>query len=227
MKQEQRRAAGYVRVSLREQAEGGHSLAAQRRALKGAAIARGSRLVEVYEDAGATGGNLDRPGLQALLEGAKAGLFSEVIVTSLDRLSRRSRDLHNLAGVLDDLKVGLVSLRESLDSTGPVGKLIFAVVGGVAEFERDLLRERTRNGMAQAKLEGHVAGRAPFGYRRENGILVKVEQEQKALAKARRLRRQGRSLRQVAAAMGWGRTATCWRLGYRCVFRPKPTTDSD
>jgi site-specific DNA recombinase len=212
---EQVNVAAYVRVSLREQAEEGHSLAAQRRAVKDAAEVRGWRLVEVYEDAGATGGNLERPGLQALLEGAKAGHFQAVIITSLDRLSRRSRDLHQLAGQLEDMGVGLVCLRESLDSTGPVGKLIFALVGGVAEFERDLLRERTRNGMEQAKREGRVAGRVPFGWRREGKLLVKHDEEQKALAKAKRLRRQGKSLRQVAALMNWGLTATAYRLGWR------------
>jgi site-specific DNA recombinase len=207
------RAAGYARVSTQEQVQGGHSLDAQQEQIAAYCKARGWQLAQVFVDPGSSGKDLNRPGLQGLLQAVKGHEVDVVIAPSLDRLARRARDLLNLRDEgLSGCGVALVLLREGIDCTTPAGKMTFTVMAGAAELERDLLSERTRNGMAQAKKKGHVAGRVPFGWRREGSVLVKDAGQEKALRRARRLRRQGRTFREIAERMGWSLGATARRL---------------
>jgi site-specific DNA recombinase len=208
------RAAGYARVSTREQAEGGHSLAEQEQAIRAYVKQRGWELAAMHIDAGCSGSNLQRAGLQALLAQVESREVDVAVATKLDRLSRSALDLLRLREVFTD-GPELAFAHDQIDTTCPTGRLTFTILAGAAEHFLDLLRQNTCNGMAQAKAEGHIAGRAPFGWRREGGALVKDSEQQKALARARRLRRQGLSIRAVAATMGWGRTATAYRLGWR------------
>src|SRR4029077_14764365 len=84
--------------------------------------------------------------MKALLPG------DTVVVTKLDRLARSSRDLHNILHELESLSAGFLSLRESwCDTTSPAGKLMLTIFGGIAEFERDLIRFRTDEGIERAK----------------------------------------------------------------------------
>lgn len=103
-------------------------------------------------------GKLDhRPGLDALLDRLRPG--DTVVVWRLDRLGRSLRHLIELVGELEDRQVALVSLNESLDTSTPGGKLIFHLFGALAEFERDLIRERTMAGLAAARARGRHGGR--------------------------------------------------------------------
>lgn len=209
-----RRAAGYIRVSSEEQAQGGHSLAAQRRQVRSYCEARGWGLVEVFVDAGYSGKDLRRPALQALLSRCDAGEVDVMVVTDLDRLSRSRRDIENLLhSYFDEDGVAFCAVNQSFDTTTATGDAFLGMLAVFAQLERRMLSERTKNGIAQAKREGRVPGRAPFGWRREGSVLVKDPEQQKALRRARRLRRQGKSLREVAAAMGWHLSATVRRLG--------------
>ena len=81
------------------------------------------------------------------------------MIWRLDRLARSLRDLIALAERLDAADVGLRSLRESIDTTTPTGRLVFHVFGALAEFERDLIRERTRAGLTAARARGRLGGR--------------------------------------------------------------------
>lgn len=105
----------------------------------------------------ASGSTTERPALDELLRLLRPG--DTVVIWRLDRLGRSLRHLIDLVGDLDQRGVALRSLRESIDTATPGGRLIFHVFGALAEFERDLIRERTSAGLAAARARGRVGGR--------------------------------------------------------------------
>jgi DNA invertase Pin-like site-specific DNA recombinase len=141
---------GYARVSTDAQ-----DLTAQREAL----VKLGVPADRVYADHGLTGTNRDRPGLGQALAAVRSGdLF---VVTKLDRLARSVPDARN---IVDELTAGGVRLSiggSVHDPADPVGRLLLNVLAMVAEFEGDLIRARTREGMAIAKAKGRLRGRSP------------------------------------------------------------------
>ncbi len=158
----------YTRLSTLEQTNGSYdSCDAQEARCRDLARAQGAEVVEVYRDTG-SGGSMDRPGLQAILEGAKAGRFDAVYVFKLDRISRSVADFWQIEGTLREHGVGLVSLTESFDSSTPTGKLMMTIISGFAEYELDTIRYRTRAGMAGRAAAGYWPTRwEPFGYRKD------------------------------------------------------------
>lgn len=136
---------GYIRVSKQEQNE-----ALQRDALKDAGCEKD------FSDK-ITGSKFERKGLEELLAFVRAG--DTVIVWKLDRLGRSLKDLIETLNLLKDRGVDFISLTEKIDTTTPGGKLIFHLMGALAEFERDLIRERTSAGLAAARARGRVGGR--------------------------------------------------------------------
>ena len=136
---------GYARISTDDQ-----NLALQRDALAAAGCEK------VYEDR-TSGARAERPGLALALEVARAG--DTLIVWRLDRLGRSLKDLIALAEALDKRGIGLKSLKEALDTTSSGGRLVFHMFGALAEFERDLIRERTRAGLTAARARGRLGGR--------------------------------------------------------------------
>jgi DNA invertase Pin-like site-specific DNA recombinase len=209
------RAGAYVRVSTEEQVQGGHSLDAQRRQLRAACEGRGWELVEVFIDAGASGASMRRrPGLAALLAAVQAHHIDVAVVTDLDRLSRSPRDLYTMLDTcFAQNGAAFYAVGQGIDSTTPMGAAMIGIASVFAKLERDLLSERTKRGMAEGKRQGHIAGMAPYGWRRQGGFLVEVPEDQAALAQARNLRRSGKTLRAVAEVMGWTLKATWGRLG--------------
>jgi DNA invertase Pin-like site-specific DNA recombinase len=143
---------GYMRVS---KADGSQALDLQRDAL----LAAGVDPSRLYEDT-ASGKRDDRPGLEACLKGLRAG--DTLVAWKLDRLGRDLRHLINLAYELTGRGVGLRILAgegATIDTTTPNGRLMFGVFGALAEFERELIVERTRAGMAAARARGRSGGR--------------------------------------------------------------------
>lgn len=136
---------GYIRVSKQEQNE-----SLQRDALKEAEC-------EKYFSDKMTGSTFERKGLEELLAFVRSG--DTVIVWKLDRLGRSLKDLIETLNLLKSRGVDFISLTESIDTTTPSGKLIFHLMGALAEFERDLIRERTNAGLAAARARGRVGGR--------------------------------------------------------------------
>ncbi len=136
---------GYIRVSKQEQNE-----ALQRDALKEADC-------EKFFNDKITGSKFERKGLEELLVFMRAG--DTVIVWKLDRLGRSLKDLIETLTLLKDRNVDFISLTEKIDTTTPGGKLIFHLMGALAEFERDLIRERTNAGLAAARARGRIGGR--------------------------------------------------------------------
>lgn len=156
---------GYARVSTIEQ-----DPAAQRAQLS----ALGVDEENMYVDHGLTGTNRHRPALREAIAAVRAG--DTLVVTKLDRLARSVRDAHDLADELATKGVRLQLGASVYDPTDPVGKLLFSVLGIVAEFEADLIRARTREGMAVARAKGRLRGKQPKLSRRREAELVKLHE---------------------------------------------------
>lgn len=139
---------GYARVSKQQE----QGTAAQLRALKEAGV-------ECVFTEHASDGRWDRPELHQMLDQLREG--DVVVVWKLDRLSRSLKDLLHLMEKIEAAGAGFRSLTEAIDTTPPAGRMMMQMVGAFAEFERAMIRERTRAGVAQAKLEGRVGGRKP------------------------------------------------------------------
>jgi DNA invertase Pin-like site-specific DNA recombinase len=176
------RAGLYVRVSTTEQAPEN-----QLAALRAFATARGWRATE-YVDHGTSGAKDRRPALDALLAAARARRLDIVACTKLDRLARSTHHLVTLAKELETLGVDLVVLDQVIDTTTPSGRLLFHVLAAIAEFERDLIRDRVIAGIRRAKAQGRRLGR-PRAY-------------QVDVNRARALQGDGLSMRAVARALG-------------------------
>lgn len=142
----------------------------------------------VYKDRGQSGAKSDRPALNALLGGMRKRKFDVVVVWALDRLARSLKQLLSIAEECKALSVDLVSLKQNVDTTLPAGRLTFQVLGAVAEFEREMLRERVRAGMAQAKRAGKRVGRPALRKFHSSDI-----------ERMKALRAKGTSVRRLAA----------------------------
>ena len=138
---------GYARVSTLDQ-----NLDLQNDALKK------SGCEKIYSDT-LSGANASRPGLDECLGYARRG--DTVVVWKLDRLGRSLKNLIEVVRDLEARGVGFKSLQENIDTTTPGGKLVFHVFASLAEFERDLVRERTQAGLAAARARGRTGGRKP------------------------------------------------------------------
>jgi DNA invertase Pin-like site-specific DNA recombinase len=141
---------GYARVSTDEQ-----DLTAQRNALE----TLGVTPERIYVDHGLTGTNRERPGLREALAACRVG--DTLVVTKLDRLARSLPDARDIADELTRREVRLNLGGSIHDPTDPVGRLLFNMLAMIAEFESDLIRMRTREGMAVARAAGKLRGRQP------------------------------------------------------------------
>ena len=152
---------GYARVSTQDQ-----DLTAQRDAL----AALGVPVARTYVDHGLTGTNRQRPGLHEALAACRSG--DTLVVTKLDRLARSLPDARDILEDLTTREVKLSIGGSVHDPTDPVGRLLFNVLAMVAEFESDLIRLRTKEGMRVAKAKGHLRGRPPKLNPRQEAHLV-------------------------------------------------------
>ena len=198
-----RRVAGYIRVSTAMQADDGFSLADQRRRIEAAAHAGGYELARVYEDAGRSGKDLDRPALAALLEACGRGEVDGVIVAKLDRLTRSLADLLALPGRLDRAGVALISLKESIDTGTSTGRLFRNILGALAEFERDTILDRITTGMAEKAQQGRRVGAwLPYGYRlAPDGTTAVVDPQAAVVRRIFAERLAGRTIAAIAEGL--------------------------
>jgi DNA invertase Pin-like site-specific DNA recombinase len=154
---------GYARVSTEQQ-----DLTAQRDALS----AMGITADRIYVDHGLTGTDRNRPGLREAMAACRDG--DTFVVTKLDRLARSVRDAHEIVDELAQRNVKLSIGGSVHDPTDPIGKLLFNVLAMVAEFESDLIRARTREGMKIAKAKGRLKGKKPKLSPAQEAHLVKL-----------------------------------------------------
>lgn len=177
---------GYARVSTAEQ-----SLSLQLDAL------RAIGCEPIFEDH-ASGAKTDRPGLTETLRFARNG--DTLVVWKLDRLGRSMSHLVETVRGLEEKGVGFRSLTEGVDTTTPGGTLVFHLFGALAQFERDLIRERTNAGLRAAAARGRAGGRRP---------VVTAEK----LARARAYLASGLNVREAATRVKVGKTALYVALG--------------
>ena len=165
---------GYARVSTQEQ-----DTQAQISALKSAGC-------ELIFQEKASGGRWDRPELQRLLQQLRKG--DQVIVWKLDRLSRSLKDLLLTLEKIENTGADFRSITENIDTSTPAGRMMMQIVGSFAEFERAMLRERTKSGLAAARQEGRVGGRRPkLTPRQQKEIVSLIMSGQKTAADTARL----------------------------------------
>ena len=168
----------YCRVSTDEQAREGVSLHEQQERLKAYCRAMGwSAEIIVYVDDGYSAKNIDRPKLNELISAVKNREVSQVMVTKLDRISRKLLDLLNLIDLFQEHDVSFISISESFDTNTPSGRLTLQVLGAVAEFERERIRERVFENMYHAATTGKWLTQSPYGYKLVDKELVIDEKE--------------------------------------------------
>jgi DNA invertase Pin-like site-specific DNA recombinase len=193
------KAAIYARVSTNNN---GQDPTMQTRELREYCERRGWQVADCYVETGISGSKESRPELDRLMTDAHQRRFDAVLVWKLDRFGRSLRHLVNALAELEALGVAFVSLRDNLDLSTPSGRLMFQIIGAMAEFERSLIVERVKAGMRNARAKGKRIGRPPRTYL--------AQEERRAIGEAYR---QGQgSLRQLAV-----RFSTSVGMVQRCV----------
>jgi DNA invertase Pin-like site-specific DNA recombinase len=183
-----KRTAIYARVSTGDQ-----HVETQLYDLREMAKQRGYEIVHEYIDT-ISGTKSKRPGLDQLLADARRHRFDILLVAAFDRVARNVRHFLEVLDELNHLGVEFISLRENIDTSGPLGRAIVVIVGAIAGLEASLISERVRAGMRRAKLEGRRIGRTPLGIDRTQVVAD---------------RRSGMSLTQVAKRHGISRASVC------------------
>jgi len=196
-------AVAYIRVSTEMQATDGVSLEAQQSRIAAWCDSNGTTLAEgdVHVDAGLSGKRADnRPALGRALAAVCRERGSVLVVYSLSRLARSVRDTLAIAERLERAGADLVSLSERIDTTSASGKMVFRMLAVLAEFERDLIAERTRTALAYKRARGERCGQVPYGrdLAPDGRALVVNRAEVDALADILRWRAAGCTLRQIA-----------------------------
>lgn len=210
------RVIGYVRVSTEEQADSRAGLFAQRAAILAEAERRGWHVVEMIEDAGFSGKDLRRPGIQTALEAMTSRKADTLVVAKLDRLSRSLLDFAGLMTRATREKWALVALDLGVDTTSPAGEAMANVLATFAQFERRLIGQRTREALAAKKAQGVRLGRP---------ALIPEEVRERAFG----LQESGLSLRAIADVLNDAETPTVqggarWHAStVRALLRRQPT----
>lgn len=181
-----KRAAIYLRVST-----DGQTTENQRLELARVAAQAGWEVVEVYEDAGISGakGREQRPAFDRLCKDAARRRFDVVMAWSVDRLGRSLQDLVTFLSELHGMGVDLFLHQQGIDTTTPAGKAMFQMLGVFAEFERAMIQERVKAGLARAKAQGKVLGRPRIVDERMSAAVLAAKEE-------------GLSVRKIAARVG-------------------------
>jgi len=159
-------AAIYIRVSTEDQALHGFSLAGQEDALKNYCSALGYDVYKMYRDEGKSAKDIKhRPAMQELLSDAENKKFSSIFIYKLDRFSRSLKDLILTIEKLKEWGIDFVSLQDRIETASASGKLMFHIISAFAEFERNIIGERTTFGMQRKSKEGGFVNKPPFGYK--------------------------------------------------------------
>jgi DNA invertase Pin-like site-specific DNA recombinase len=182
------RAAIYARVST---SNNGQDPRVQTREIREYCERRGWQIAGEYVDAGISGAKDSRPELNKLMADAHRRRFDAVVVWKFDRFARSVSHLLRALENFNALGVGFVSLSEQIDTSTPTGKMVFTVLGAVAELERSLIAERVRAGLRNAKAKGTRLGRPR----------ISVD-----ASRVDRLRAEGRTVREIAVTLGVSRS---------------------
>jgi len=190
---------GYIRVSTEEQAREGVSLEAQEDKIRKYADLHNLNLIEVIKDEGKSGKDLNREGIQRVISLCREGEINHLIVYKMDRLTRRTLDLLTLFEELfKPNKVRFHSITERVDTSTAQGKFFLTIIGAMAQMERDLISERTREALRYKISLGENVGSPPLGFIAEDKKLLQIDEEFKIVSYVKKLKRKRLSLRQIA-----------------------------
>jgi len=169
----------YLRVST-EGSKGGHTQTtdSQRVDIESYMKSKGITEFVTYQDKGISGRKRDRPELNRMLKDCKAGKVSSVVVYKLDRLARSLKDLLEIVTIFQELQIDFVSVKDSIDMSTASGRLLFMVLGAVAEFECATIRERVMSGLAAARSKGITLGRP---LKKGHSVVAKMKAEGKSV----------------------------------------------
>jgi len=148
----------------------------------------------------ASGAQSSRPNLDRMLKDARSRRFDAILIVRIDRLGRSVRNLHNLLAELRHYGIELICTDQDIDTSSPSGKILFTILGAVSELELELIRERTKDGLARAVAQGKRLGRPPFAVNTDEIL---------------KLRAEGLSLRQIAERVGMSHQGIKKRLRMR------------
>lgn len=174
-----KRAVGYIRVSSVSQVEG-ESLDNQRDNIRKHCEIHGYNLTNIYDDSGYSGSNTARPDFEKMMLDASASKFDVVIVNSLSRFSRSTSDFLKAFELLQENEINLISLQDSVDTSGATGKLLITIMSAVAEWDRsNILKQTQENRLRLWKRNEIFLGQPPYGFRwdNENNKLVLYPEE--------------------------------------------------
>jgi DNA invertase Pin-like site-specific DNA recombinase len=163
-----KRAAIYLRVSTSDQ-----TVENQRLAIEQYCQLQSWRVVKVFEDVGVSGAQDRRDGLDALKRDATKGRFDVVLVWKFDRLARSTQHLLEVLSLLRRYGVDFVSTTEAVDTSTPAGRMVLTFLGAIAEFEREIIRERVVCGLERAKANGTQLGRPRAGFNVNEALRLK------------------------------------------------------
>lgn len=193
------KAIGYIRVSTEEQVKEGISLETQEDRICTYAKLHNLGEVKIIKDAGKTGKDLNREGIQEVIRLAKEKQFSHLIVCKMDRLTRKTLDLLSLVeDILVPSDIVIHSINEKIDTASAQGKFFLTIIGGMAQMERDLISERTKEALKYKISLGEPVGSPPLGFS-ANGDkkLHSIQDELDTIIYIKNLNKK-LSLRQVA-----------------------------
>ncbi len=194
------RAIGYIRVSTEDQAHIGVSLHAQAEKIRAYCTAKGWELVTVVQDAGCSAKDLNRPGIQDIIRRCSRHEFDVVVILKLDRLTRSVKDLgHLVEDVFNRHSIAFSSIQDNFDTCTANGRMVMNILATLAQWERDVISERTREAMQFMKRGLKRVGAVPFGFDQVDGRLAPNKREMGTARSIVSMRRRGKSYQRIAA----------------------------
>lgn len=178
----------YVRVSTREQKEHGYSIHDQLDKLKSFCHSQGWEVLKIYNDAGHSAKDVNRPALQEFMRDVQEGLYDVLLVYRLDRLVRRVMDLQQILNTIESHNCMFKSASEPFDTTTPSGRMFINMVATFAQFEREMIAERVKDNMLSMVEQGKWSGgNTPYGYDYYDKLLIINPDEAKVVREIFRL----------------------------------------
>ena len=196
------RAIGYVRVSTEEQSQQGVSLSNQVQKIQAYCMAKDWEMTVVIRDEGYSGKDLNRPGVQEIIKGCCKRAFDVVVTMKLDRLTRSVKDLGYLVeDVFNKHGIAFSSLQDNFDTSTANGRMVMNILATLAQWERDIISERTKDAMQFMKRSLKLVGAVPFGFDRSGKELTPNPDEMKTALKLITMKGEGASYQKIAGQL--------------------------
>ena len=196
------RAIGYVRVSTEDQSTNGVSLDSQEEKIRAYCVAKDFNLTEVIRDEGFSGKNLQRPGIQGLIASCNRKEFDVVIVYKLDRLARSVKQFaHVVEDIFEKNHIAFTSIQDNFDTSTANGRMVMNILSSLAQWESDVISERTRDSLQYMKRQFRLVGAIPYGFDQTADNLQPNPQEFKVVQLMVSMRSKGKSYWAISIAL--------------------------